>query len=290
MTDRPKGQTGGPDPTAFATTPGVTEEIEVRGHIVDSLLLPKILDRILLMGGAFEIRECKIGVHRADPSYARIAIRAENQETLDAILGDLVEHGASPIHPENASTVAADIAGAFPEGFYSTTNQPTEVRLQRPLGRGHRPGDGLRDRGRARRCQAALHSDESSHRGHADRGWTRRRARAAGGTAAQREPVRLHELHRLEREAESDQRQVHRRRHSRRLAPKEKRCCWSADRRSCTPGRRRRSPGSSGRAGCRCFSRAMHWPRTTSSRRCSAPAWASRWRSASRSSMVTSII
>jgi len=81
------------------------------------------------MGGSFEIRECKIGVHRTDPSYARIAIHAEAQETLEAILGDLVEHGASPIHPEDATTVPADIAGAFPDGFYSTTNQPTQVRV-----------------------------------------------------------------------------------------------------------------------------------------------------------------
>jgi lysine-ketoglutarate reductase/saccharopine dehydrogenase-like protein (TIGR00300 family) len=107
----------------------VVEEIEVRGHIVDSLLLPKILDRILLMGGTFEIRECKIGVHRTDPSYARIAIEADSHETLAEILGDLVEHGASPIHPEDATIVAADIAGAFPDGFYSTTSQATQVRV-----------------------------------------------------------------------------------------------------------------------------------------------------------------
>ena len=100
-----------------AKPPGVTEEIEVRGHIVDSLLLPKILDRILLMGGTFEIRECKIGVRRADASYARIAIRAESHEALSAILGDLVEHGASPMQPEDVTTLTADIAGAFPEGF-----------------------------------------------------------------------------------------------------------------------------------------------------------------------------
>src|SRR5271170_552565 len=106
-----------PGPGDSTKSPGVIEEVEVRGHIVDSLLLPKILDRILLMGGLFEIRECKIGVHRADPSYARIAIRADNLETLDAILGDLIEHGASRIHPENATLVAADIAGAFPESF-----------------------------------------------------------------------------------------------------------------------------------------------------------------------------
>ena len=130
MTERAGRLTRKSDPGANAPNPGVTEEVEVRGHIVDSLLLPKILDRILLMGGAFEIRECKIGVHRADQSYARIAIQAEGQETLDAILGDLVEHGASAIHPENAALVAADIAGAFPEGFYSTTNQPTQIRVQ----------------------------------------------------------------------------------------------------------------------------------------------------------------
>ncbi len=120
-----------PAPTSEAASrpKGVGEEVEVRGHIVDSLLLPKILDRILLMGGTFEIRECKIGVHRSDPSYARIAIRADNHKTLGAILGDVVEHGASPVHPEDAQVVLADIAGAFPEEFYSTTNQPTQVRI-----------------------------------------------------------------------------------------------------------------------------------------------------------------
>jgi lysine-ketoglutarate reductase/saccharopine dehydrogenase-like protein (TIGR00300 family) len=112
-----------------ARQPGASEEVEVRGHIVDSLLLPKILDRILLMGGTFEIRECRIGVRRSDPSYARIAIMADRSDVLDSILGDLIEHGASPVHPEDARTVAADIDGAFPEGFYSTTNQPTQVRL-----------------------------------------------------------------------------------------------------------------------------------------------------------------
>src|SRR3954471_22958029 len=83
---------------------GVVEEVEVRGHIVDSLLLPKILDRILQMGGTFEIRECRIGSRRVDPSYARIAIRAPSPTDLDAILGDLVEHGATAVDPEDART------------------------------------------------------------------------------------------------------------------------------------------------------------------------------------------
>ena len=124
-----EGPTATGNPGGSINSGGVVEEVEVRGHIVDSLLLPKILDRILLMGGSFEIRECKIGVRRSDPSFARIAISANDQATLAAILGDVVEHGASPVHPEDAKIVTADIVGAFPEQFYSTTNQPTQVRM-----------------------------------------------------------------------------------------------------------------------------------------------------------------
>src|SRR5271163_458557 len=126
MTEKARRQASKADSTPSAPAAGIVEEIEVRGHIVDSLLLPKILDRILLMGGTFEIRECKIGVRRTDPSYARVAIRADDHDSLQAILGDLVEHGASPVHAEDATVVSADIAGAFPDGFYSTTSQPTQ--------------------------------------------------------------------------------------------------------------------------------------------------------------------
>src|SRR6185312_2364448 len=75
------------------------------------------------------IRECVIGARRVDRSHARIAIRAGSAAALDEILGDLVEHGASPINPEDAKVELADIPGAFPDGFYSTTNQWTQVRL-----------------------------------------------------------------------------------------------------------------------------------------------------------------
>ncbi len=105
------------------------EEIEVRGHIVDSLILPKILDRILQLGGSFEIRECTIGSRRVDQSYARVAVKAKTQAALDEILADLVEHGATPMNASDALLAVADMAGAFPDKFYSTTNQATQVRI-----------------------------------------------------------------------------------------------------------------------------------------------------------------
>ena len=105
------------------------EEVEVHGHIIDSLLLPKILDRVLQMGGRFEIRRCEIGTERVDPSHAVIAVRAESPEKLAEIVGDLIQHGAVPVHVHDARCQPADLPGCFPESFYSTTNQHTQVRI-----------------------------------------------------------------------------------------------------------------------------------------------------------------
>ena len=105
------------------------EDVEVRGHIVDSLILPKILDCITSGGGAFRIKEITIGQARTDPSYALIEVRAGDAPHLDRILAQIADHGATPVVASDCQLVAADITRAFPEGFYSTTNQRTEIRL-----------------------------------------------------------------------------------------------------------------------------------------------------------------
>ncbi|MEN1678784.1 MAG: TIGR00300 family protein [Planctomycetota bacterium] len=105
------------------------EDVEVRGHIIDSLILPKVLDCITAEGGSFHIKKITVGHDRADSSYAKVEVRAEDDQTLQRILGQIADHGASPITRSDCRLVEADIAGAFPEGFYSTTNQRSEVRL-----------------------------------------------------------------------------------------------------------------------------------------------------------------
>ena len=46
-----------------------SETIELRGHIIDSLILPKVLDQILTHGAHFKIGEIMIGQKRADESF-----------------------------------------------------------------------------------------------------------------------------------------------------------------------------------------------------------------------------
>ncbi|MCA9267526.1 MAG: TIGR00300 family protein, partial [Planctomycetales bacterium] len=104
------------------------EEVEVEGHIIDSLILPKILDLIIAAGGKFRIKQISIGQARNDPSYALVEVSAPSGELLEEIVDSIGDHGATPTNSQDCRLVEADIDGAFPEGFYSTTNQRTEVR------------------------------------------------------------------------------------------------------------------------------------------------------------------
>ena len=69
------------------------------------------------------------------------------------------DHGAVPKDTSDCQVVAADMDGAFPEGFYSTTNYRTQVRIERRLDRGRGPGDGLRHPRRSRGRVGPLHPD-----------------------------------------------------------------------------------------------------------------------------------
>ncbi|MFQ5733755.1 MAG: TIGR00300 family protein [Planctomycetaceae bacterium] len=111
-----------------AESPRFTEEVELSGHIVDSLLLPKVLDEIITLGGEFDLDTVDIGHDRADPSYARLTVSATTAGKLDRILTAIAEHGAVPVNQIDCRLVEADMDGAFPEGFYATTNQDTEIR------------------------------------------------------------------------------------------------------------------------------------------------------------------
>ncbi|MEX0679665.1 MAG: TIGR00300 family protein [Pirellulales bacterium] len=105
------------------------EDVEIAGHIIDSLILPKVLDLITAAGATFRMKKIAIGQARTDASYALVEVRAASAELLADILGQISDHGAVPTAQQDCRLVAADIDGAFPEGFYSSTNQRTEVRV-----------------------------------------------------------------------------------------------------------------------------------------------------------------
>ena len=105
--------------------------VELSGHIIDSLILPKVLDLIVNLGGDFEILQVQVGHRRTDRSYAQILVEAKSSDVLDQILARVREHGALSLD-EGEGSVQLESApqdGVFPEGFYATTNLATLIRL-----------------------------------------------------------------------------------------------------------------------------------------------------------------
>jgi lysine-ketoglutarate reductase/saccharopine dehydrogenase-like protein (TIGR00300 family) len=105
-----------------------TETVEIRGHIIDSLILPRVLDEIVEAGADYRMAAFEVGKSHDDPSFARIEISAD-RDVLDRLLGRLADLGATPPDTGDVELVAADMEGVFPDTFYSTTNLPTQVRI-----------------------------------------------------------------------------------------------------------------------------------------------------------------
>ena len=57
-----------------------TNEIEVSGHLIDSLILTKIFDSIMDLGGKFEVIKIKVGKKKTDQSYARLLVQGKTKK------------------------------------------------------------------------------------------------------------------------------------------------------------------------------------------------------------------
>ncbi|MHB8163045.1 MAG: ornithine cyclodeaminase, nickel-pincer nucleotide-dependent [Methanoregula sp.] len=107
---------------------GESQEIELRGHIIDSGIMTQLFDRVMDMGGNFEILVFDIGKKKTDPSYARLRINASNNEKLHSILSEVHRLGARPVEVKDVFLVAAEADRVVPKGFYTTSNHPTEIK------------------------------------------------------------------------------------------------------------------------------------------------------------------
>src|SRR5947207_8304968 len=107
----------------------VTATLELKGHLLDSLILPKVLDEILEREGRFEILEMSVGHLSTDMSSVRLRVEASGPEKLEAILTRLREQGAEPLAVSEVTLAEAPADGVFPDRFYVSTNFPTSIQV-----------------------------------------------------------------------------------------------------------------------------------------------------------------
>jgi lysine-ketoglutarate reductase/saccharopine dehydrogenase-like protein (TIGR00300 family) len=107
----------------------VSAVIELSGHIIDSMVLPRVMDSVMDMGARFHVEEFRVGTRLDEPSFARLTIEADDEAKLAAVIAACQQHGAAVVGGEDAATEPAPSDGVFPDAFYTTTSQPTSVQI-----------------------------------------------------------------------------------------------------------------------------------------------------------------
>ncbi len=107
----------------------VYEDVRVEGHLIDSGILSRIMDDVMDLEGEFETLTFDIGRTNTDPSVLVMRIFGSDDVHLAHLMAAVQESGAVPLEPEDAHLAPAPADGVFPEGFYSTSNLDTFVRL-----------------------------------------------------------------------------------------------------------------------------------------------------------------
>jgi len=105
------------------------ETLEAVGHLIDSGDLQAILTTVVDHGATYEIVRFNVGRTNDDASLLELRVSDETAESLQHLLEKLSPYGCYVQRTPDALLRPADLDGAAPEDFYSTTNHRTEVRL-----------------------------------------------------------------------------------------------------------------------------------------------------------------
>ncbi|MEP6816799.1 MAG: TIGR00300 family protein [Marmoricola sp.] len=105
------------------------ETVEITGHLIDSGVLSRVLDDIREYDGDWVIDRFDVGHEAAELSQATITVATEDEESLQRLLMRLQTRGVNQVNPGEASVLEVEQDGVFPDGFYSSTNLVTRVRI-----------------------------------------------------------------------------------------------------------------------------------------------------------------
>jgi len=103
------------------------ETIEVEGHLIDSMILTQIFNRIMDLKGEFEVLDFRIGKKKTSTSYAKLLVRGRTPGHLQDIMLELYRLGAVPSEVKQVECEPAPTDHVLPDNFYSTTNHPTSI-------------------------------------------------------------------------------------------------------------------------------------------------------------------
>jgi lysine-ketoglutarate reductase/saccharopine dehydrogenase-like protein (TIGR00300 family) len=107
----------------------VSETVEAEGHLIDSGNFQSILTTVVEHGSEYEILRFEVGRTNEQGSHLKLKLTSEDDERLQDLLAKLSVFGCYVQGTPNALLRHADMDGALPVDFYSTTNHRTSVYL-----------------------------------------------------------------------------------------------------------------------------------------------------------------
>ena len=105
----------------------VSETVEAEGHLIDSGNFQAILTTIVEHGSEYEILRFRVGRKNEEGSHLTLELKADTDDRLQDLLAKLSVFGCFVKGTPNAVLRPADMDGAAPDDFYSTTNHRTSV-------------------------------------------------------------------------------------------------------------------------------------------------------------------
>ena len=105
------------------------QPVEIKGHLIDSMILTRIFDKVMDLKGDFKVLEFHVGKKKDELSYARLLISGKDKKHLDQLLASVFIEGAQPTKIDGVSLKSAPSDMVMPADFYSTTNNATQIFL-----------------------------------------------------------------------------------------------------------------------------------------------------------------
>ncbi|MBL8191980.1 MAG: TIGR00300 family protein [Acidobacteria bacterium] len=103
--------------------------VEAEGHLVDSQILSKVMDRVIECGAVYEVLNFRLGRTNDEFSQLQLRVIAPSEDILNKTLEELIELGCYQKQVHDVTLKPAPMDRVVPDDFYSTTNHRTFVRL-----------------------------------------------------------------------------------------------------------------------------------------------------------------
>lgn len=111
-------------------SPICTGRVGLRGHLLDHGTLNKAMDVATDAGLGCSVEQFHPAERRDQLSSATLRLTAPSRNRLDTAISELMKMGAAPLDQEQDATLCpVELDGVAPDGFYSTTIYPTDVRV-----------------------------------------------------------------------------------------------------------------------------------------------------------------